>query len=69
MTNEVYALTRLIYSVMTGKEKPARIDDPALAEFTLKGIDVEHPEHRYRDDREIREAFERMVSKVAPLQF
>lgn len=69
MTNEVYALTRLIYSVMTGKEKPARIDDPALAEFTLRGIDVEHPEHRYRDDREIREAFERMVSKVTPLQF
>lgn len=69
MTNEVYVLTRLIYSVMTGKEKPARIDDPALAEFTLRGIDVEHPEHRYRDDREIREAFERMVSKVTPLQF
>lgn len=69
MANEVYALTRLVYSVMTGKEKPTRIDDPALAEFTSRGTDVEHPERRYRDDREIREAFERMVSKVTPLQF
>lgn len=68
MTNEIYALTRLIYSVMTGKEKPTRIDDPALAEFTWRGIDVEHPERRYRDDGEICEAFEQMVSKATSFQ-
>ena len=68
MTNEIYALTRLIYSVMTGKEKPTRIYDPALAEFTHRGIDVEHPERRYKNDQEIREAFEQMVSKATSFQ-
>jgi serine/threonine-protein kinase len=68
MTNEVYALTRLIFFVMTGKEKPTRIDDPALAEFTRRGMDVEHPERRYKDDGEIRDAFERMVGKATQFQ-
>lgn len=53
---------------MTGKEKPTRIYDPALAEFTHRGIDVEHPERRYKNDQEIREAFERMVSKATSFQ-
>lgn len=63
-TNEVYALTRLINFVMTSKEKPTRTDDPALAEFTRRGMDVEHPERLHKDDGEIRDAFERMVGKA-----
>lgn len=53
---------------MTGKEKPTRIDDQALAEFTRRGIDLEHPERPYKDDEEIHEAFERMVRKATSFQ-
>ncbi|KUH58203.1 hypothetical protein AUL39_08300 [Tractidigestivibacter scatoligenes] len=58
----------MVYSVMTGKEKPTRIDDQALAEFTRRGIDLEHPERPYKDDEEIHEAFERMVRKATSFQ-
>lgn len=59
IAHETYALTRLIYFVMTGKVKIDRFDDDPLKEFVMRGISI-NLDDRYKDITELREAFRKI---------
>lgn len=54
--HETYALTRLIYFVLTGKTKIDRFYDNKLETFVKKGLD-DNLENRYSDIQSLRAAF------------
>lgn len=57
--HEIYALTRLIFFVMTGRTRIENIDTIALEEFITKGINADINQ-RYRDVNELRMAFRKV---------
>lgn len=59
IAHETYALTRLIYFVMTGKAKIDKFGDDSLKEFVMRGISINLVE-RYKDIAELREAFRKI---------
>lgn len=56
MIHETYALTRLIYFVMTGKTKTDRITNSKLSEFVVKGINPDASK-RFKSTEEIATSF------------
>lgn len=59
IAHETYALTRLIYFVMTGKVKIDKFGDDSLKEFVMRGVSINLDE-RYKDIAELREAFRKI---------
>lgn len=59
IAHETYALTRLIYFVMTGKAKIDKFGDDSLKEFVMRGVSI-NLEERYKDIAELREAFRKI---------
>lgn len=59
IAHETYALTRLIYFVMTGKAKIDKFGDDSLKEFVMRGVSINLDE-RYKDIAELREAFRKI---------
>lgn len=57
MEYETFALTRLIYYVMTGRHNLENIKNEKVKNFVLKGIDP-NLNHRYHSVAEMQEAFE-----------
>ena len=55
ITHETYALTRLIFFVMTGKTNTENISDPNLKKFISKGLNPNHS-LRYKSIKEIEAA-------------
>ena len=58
MEYETFALTRLIYYVMTGKYNLENIKDDDIKKFVIKGIDP-NLDNRYHNIAEMKEAFEK----------
>lgn len=58
MEYETFALTRLIYYVMTGKYNLENIKDDDIKKFVIKGIDP-NLDNRYHNITEMKEAFEK----------
>ncbi len=58
MEYETFALTRLIYYVMTGKHNLENIKDDDIKKFVIKGIDP-NLDNRYHNVAEMKEAFEK----------
>lgn len=58
MEYETFALTRLIYYVMTGKYNLENIKDDSIKKFVIKGIDP-NLDNRYHNVAEMKEAFEK----------
>lgn len=54
--HETYALTRLIYFVLTGRTKIEKFDNAQQKEFVLKGIS-NNVDDRYENVQELRQAF------------
>ena len=54
--HETYALTRLVYFVMTGKTKIDKFDDKKLEAFVKKGLD-KNLENRYTSIQTLQDAF------------
>lgn len=54
--HETYAITRLIYFVMTGKTKIDKFDDKKLEAFVKKGLD-KNLENRYANIQTLQDAF------------
>ena len=57
--HETYALTRLIYFIMTGKTVIRDIKDKVLETFVIKGIN-KILEVRYKDIQELRTTFQKI---------
>lgn len=57
MKHETYALTRLIYFVITGRTKIEQFETDQLKKFVLKGLD-KNLDNRYNDVQELRLAFQ-----------
>ncbi|AGX42593.1 protein kinase domain-containing protein [Clostridium saccharobutylicum] len=55
-THETYALTRVIYFVMTGRVKAEKFNNMAMKEFVLKGLDKDL-NNRYQSIYELKVAF------------
>lgn len=58
MEYETFALTRLIYYVMTGKYNLENIKDDDIKKFVIKGIDP-NLDNRYHNVAEMKDAFEK----------
>lgn len=56
VTHETYALTRLIYFVMTGRTKIDKFDNEAIKQFVLKGLHT-NLSSRYQDIHDLKSAF------------
>lgn len=56
LVHETYALTRIVYFVMTGRRKIEKIEDSNLRSFVQKGINV-HKSERFQNVSEMIEAF------------
>lgn len=56
MCHEIYALTRLLYFVMTNKKTLGNFPNESIRLFIQKGTNIDKTV-RYKDDREILEAF------------
>lgn len=56
MLHETYAITRLIYFIMTGKINVDKIDSIELKEFVNKGMNVEKAK-RFKNIEEIEKSF------------
>ena len=56
MEHETYALTRLIYFIMTGKTRIDKFNDKKLETFVKKGLDKDIT-NRYSDKQNLRNAF------------
>jgi len=61
--HETYALTRLIYFVMTGKLKLEKFRNVNFEAFIMKGI-AENIDERYRNVEELQEAFKNIVNTL-----
>ena len=59
VVHETYALTRLIYFVMTGRVKIDKFGDDSLKEFVMRGISTDLDE-RYKNIDELRVAFRKI---------
>lgn len=59
IAHETYALTRLIYFVMSGRVKIDKFGDESLREFVMRGININLDE-RYKDIDELRVAFRKI---------
>lgn len=62
--HETYALTRLLYFVMTGKTQLDRIDNYSLKNFVTSGLNVDKSK-RYQNVNELLEAFKALQEKSA----
>lgn len=56
ITHETYALTRVIYFVMTGRVKVEKFENEAMKEFVLKGLDKDL-KNRYQNICDLKRAF------------
>lgn len=54
--HEMYALTKLLFFIMTGKTNTAFIDDPKVSDFVKKGLHVDNHK-RFQNIAELSEAF------------
>lgn len=59
---ETYALTRLIYFVMTGKSNLEKNNDEKLKEFVLKGTD-HNIDNRFKSIDEMKKYFNKIFNK------
>lgn len=62
MCHETYALTRVIYYMMTGKTNMDNIRNEALKKFVLKGLNSDKNE-RYTNVQEMKRYFEEMLNQ------
>ncbi len=56
MVHETYALTRLLYYILTGKTNTSKIKNDSLKTFVQNGLNVQE-EKRYQDVSSIRNSF------------
>ena len=57
MVHETYALTRLLYFVMTGKKTTGKIKDSKLKDFVFKGVNS-NKDQRFKNIDELSQAFQ-----------
>lgn len=57
MKNEIYAMTKLIYFIMTNRKNLDNINNPSVRKFVEKGTSYENYDKRYNNDHELLKAF------------
>lgn len=63
MCHEIYALTRIVYYVMTGKTNTNNIENDALKKFVMRGLDS-NKENRFSDVNELKYCFENVMEQL-----
>ena len=63
ITHETYALTKLIYFIMTGKTSLERYDKGPYKEFVKKGI-ADNLDMRYLNIQELKQAFNKVIKEL-----
>ncbi|KYG66814.1 serine/threonine protein kinase [Bdellovibrio bacteriovorus] len=63
VTHETYALTKLVFYILTGKTNTAKISDPNLVVFVKKGLNPDNTQ-RYQSVEQVSEAFKELSKKM-----